>query len=326
MVERLVANEKVEGSTPFARSNYCKTLNYITSIFQRYIENKDIRSFKKNIFYYLIFRIFRKFFNHDIIVKIFNFKILASYKKNKTSNALLRKCGFDDKMELNTIRQISNNNDLFFLDCGSNYGFYSFFTAALKKDNIIIAIEASKNTCEVFKKNLGLNQFKNIHLINCAISNSNDEQIEFLESENDWESSLSHENFRLKYKSKIFTKKIDTILSNKNLDNKILLIKLDIEGNEFKALAGADSTIKDFSPIIIIEISRFIFNQNDAKSYFSNFLKKYDYKVYDNKKNELSYDKVFNLIENLDSSHNTIGNYFLIKNKSINEKLFLKNG
>ena len=63
---------------------------------------------------------------------------------------LLRKCGFDDKMELNTIRQISNNNYLF-LDCGSNYGFYSFFTASLKEDNIIIAIEASKIR-EVFKK------------------------------------------------------------------------------------------------------------------------------------------------------------------------------
>ena len=113
MVERLVANEKVEGSTPFARSNYCRTLNYITSIFQRYIGTKILDHLKK---YFLLsfFRIFRKFFNHDIIVKIFNFKILASYKKNKTSNALLRKCGFDDKMELNTIRQISNNNDYFF--------------------------------------------------------------------------------------------------------------------------------------------------------------------------------------------------------------------
>ena len=325
MVERLVANEKVEGSTPFARSNYSRTLNYITSIFQKYIDGKDVRSFKKNFFYYLTFRVLRKFFNHDIIVKIFNFKIFASYKKNKTSNALLRKCGFDDKMELNTIKQISSKKNLFFIDCGSNYGFYSFFTAALNEDNVIIAIEASKNTCEVFKKNLELNQFKNINLINCALSNSNDEQIEFAESENDWESSLSHENFKLKYKSKIFTKKIDTILLNKNLDNKTLLIKLDIEGNEFKALAGADLTIKKYSPIIIIEISRFIFNQNDAKSYFSNFLKKYDYKIYDSKKKELSYDEIFNLIENLDLSHNTIGNYFLIKEKSINEKLFLEN-
>ena len=43
------------------------------------------------------------------------------------------------------------------------------------------------------------------------------------------------------------------------------------------------------------------------------------------KKKILSQDEIFNLIENLDSHHNTIGNYFLIKDKSRNEKLFLKN-
>ena len=301
-----------------------KKLNYLTSIFQRYIANKDIRLFKKNVLYYVIFRILRKFFNEDIIVKIYNFKILASYKKNKTSNALLRKCDFDDKIELNTISKISNNNNIVFIDCGANYGFYSFFTAGLNKNNNIIAIEASKSTCEIFNRNLDLNQFKNINLINCALSNTNDEIIEFAESENDWESSISHENFILKNKSKILTKKIDTILLDINLDNKSLLIKLDIEGNEFKALEGADLTIRKYSPIVIIEFSRFIFEKNNAKSYFSNFLRKNDYKIYNSKKREVTDENIYNLIENLDYTYDTIGNYFLIKNKSINEKLFLE--
>ena len=34
------------------------------------------------------------------MIKIFNFKILASNKKNKTSHALLKKCDFDDQDEL----------------------------------------------------------------------------------------------------------------------------------------------------------------------------------------------------------------------------------
>jgi len=253
-----------------------KNLNYITFIFQKYIQNKDIRSFKKSFFYYVIYRILRKFLNQDIVVKIYNFKIRASYKKNKTSNALLRKCDFDDKTELNTITNISNNSNILFIDCGANYGFYSFFSAALNQDNVVIAIEASKQTCEVFQRNLRLNQFKNIHLINCALSDTNDEEIDFIESQNDWESSISHENFKLKYKSKILTKKIDTILLDKKLNNKSLIIKLDIEGNEFKALEGADLTIRKYSPIIIIEFSRFIFDKNNAKSYLPNFLKKYN--------------------------------------------------
>ena len=47
MVERLVANEKVEGSNPFARSikNIVNNQNLATKLFQKYIDKKDIRIF-----------------------------------------------------------------------------------------------------------------------------------------------------------------------------------------------------------------------------------------------------------------------------------------
>ena len=46
-----------------------------TFLFQKLLINKDIRSYKKNIFYYLLFRIFRSFFEGSIIANIYNFKI-----------------------------------------------------------------------------------------------------------------------------------------------------------------------------------------------------------------------------------------------------------
>ena len=49
---------------------------------------------------YILFRIVRKFIVKDLIVQIYNFKVFASNKKNKTSNALLRKCHFDDQAEM----------------------------------------------------------------------------------------------------------------------------------------------------------------------------------------------------------------------------------
>ena len=61
VVERLVANEKVEGSTPFARSIIIVIKSkYITLIFQRFLYNRDIQLLKKNFIYYLIFRIIRR--------------------------------------------------------------------------------------------------------------------------------------------------------------------------------------------------------------------------------------------------------------------------
>ena len=88
--------------------------NIITQYFQNFIKNKDIRNYQKNYYYYLLFRLVRKFLNSYLEVKIFNFKILASNKKNKTSHALLKKCDFDDQSELQLINLISKKRKIFF--------------------------------------------------------------------------------------------------------------------------------------------------------------------------------------------------------------------
>ncbi len=325
MVERLVANEKVEGSTPFARSKG-NILNYITKYFQNLIKGKDIRYFKNKKYYFFLFRILRKFLNQDIIVNIYNFKVFASCKKNNTSHALLRKCDFDDKTELLVLKNLSTKNNIFFLDCGSNYGFYSLFVAGLNSSNKVISIEASKKTIELLKRNKELNHFSNIILYNVALSNTDDNIVVFNESVNDWESSISHKSFKLSNQDKILTKKIDTIIDYENVkDNQTLFIKLDIEGNEFKAIEGAYKTIRNFEPIVIIEFSRFIFESHNSQTFLYNFLKDFDYEIYDNNRKNVTEKKIFELIENLDANHDTIGNYYLIKKNSNNLKFFLKN-
>ena len=258
--------------------------NIITQYFQNFIKNKDIRNFQNNYYYYLLFRLVRKFLNSYVEVKIFNFKILASNKKNKTSHALLKKCDFDDQSELQLINLISKKRKIFLIDCGCNYGFYSFYTASLSKQNFVIAVEASITTAKDFEKNLKLNKFNNIVLKKLAISNIDNMTVPFNESENDWESSLTHNEFDKKKIIKIKTQKIDTILKNKKIDDHFLFIKLDIEGNELQAIEGAKNTIKKFNPIIIIELSSYILKKNKNFDYLKFFLKEFDYNIYDTKK------------------------------------------
>ena len=142
---------------------------FITNIFQKYVRDVDIRSFKKKFSYYLIFRICRKFLVQDIVLQIYNFKIFGSIKKNKTSYFLLKKCEFGDYHELDTIEKISNKNKILFIDCGCNYGFYSFYSASLSNKNLVYSIEASKKTHTEFLRNLKLNKFSNIRFENKAI-------------------------------------------------------------------------------------------------------------------------------------------------------------
>jgi len=288
--------------------------NIITQYFQNFIKNKDIRNFQKNYYYYLLFRLVRKFLNSYLEVKIFNFKILASNKKNKTSHALLKKCDFDDQSELQLINLISKKRKIFLIDCGCNYGFYSFYTASLSKQNFVIAVEASITTAKDFEKNLKLNKFNNIILKKLAISNIDNMTVTFNESENDWESSLTHNEFDKKKIIKIKTQKIDTILKNKKTDDYFLFIKLDIEGNELQAIEGAKNTIKKFNPIIIIELSSYILKKNKNFDYLKFFLKEFDYNIYDTKKKLVTLNNIIKLIKKLDTQHKTIGNYYLINN------------
>ena len=316
VVERLVANEKVEGSTPFARSRLI-ILNFFTKLFQWYIEDKDIRVFKNNIIYYILFRLVRKFLNKNLVVKIYNFKILASNEKNNASHALIRRCGFDDQVELKLLNKLSNENKILFYDCGSNYGFYSLYVANLSLSNKVVAIEASSKTSQALKNNIKLNLQKNIKIYNNLLSDNDEQKIIFNESHNDWESSTNHKNFKLKKKIKILTKKIDTLSSKiTDLDEYELVIKLDIEGNEFKALAGATKTIEKYSPLIIIEFAKFIFDQKNSKNFLNNFLKNYNYKIFNRNYVNVDEDEIYDQINMLDHRYKTIGNYFLVKKNS----------
>ena len=297
--------------------------NLITSIFQKILKDRDIQFYKNKFFYYLIFRLIRNFLAYDLIIKIYNFKLFGSINKKKTSHFLLKKCEFGDYHELNTIKKFSNKKKLLFLDCGCNYGFYSMYTASLSKYNNVISIEASKNTSKEFLKNLKLNNFKNITFYNKGISDLDNVNILFNESENDWESSQTHNNFKVKKIDNIKSTTINFLTNSYRLEDYKTIIKLDIEGNEMNAIQGGLEFIKKSSPIIIIEFSKYIFENKNNIDYLKNFLTNFDYSIYDTKKIKISLDDVLVKLNKLQKRYKTIGNFYLIKNLSDNLKIFL---
>jgi len=294
-----------------------------TFLFQKLLINKDIRSYKKNIFYYILFRIFRNFFEGSILTNIYNFKIYTSTNKNKASHSILKKCDFDDQHEIKIINKISNINKVFFLDCGCNYGFYSFFTASLSKKNLVLGFEASSSTMKEFNKNLSLNNLQNINCKNLAISDENDKLINFNESINDWESSASHDSFNKKNTSIIKTTTIDIELKDYDLKEFILCIKLDIEGSEFRAIRGGLEIVKKYTPIFIIEISKYNINEmNSNLNFFSNFLLENEYIIFDLNQKEINVEEIKKRITDVDQNHDTIGNFYLVKKDDKIIKIF----
>ena len=289
---------------------------FITARFQKYLINKDIRKFKNSIIYYCLFRAIRNLLSKNIILNIYNFRVYGSKDKNKTSYFLLKKCEFGDNHELNTIKKISSKKKILLLDCGCNYGFYSLYAASLSKENKIISVDASKKTLKEFSKNLNLNNFSNIKLYNNLISNTDKKNITFNESKKDWESSINHQNYNFNESSNVDSIKIDTIVQNYEVEKYEIIIKLDIEGNEMSGIQGSLDLIEKTYPLIIIEFSKYIFNKKDNIEYLKNFLISYDYSIYDTNNKKRNLDNILIKLDNLKKRHQTIGNFYLIKNSS----------
>ena len=298
--------------------------NLVTIIFQNFIKSKNIVNLRNNIFYYFFFRFSRLFLNNDIEIKIDTFKVSASYDKNKTSHFLLKKCHFGDDIELSVIKKFSKIKKIFLLDCGANYGFYSLFAASISPLNRVIAFEASKQTCKEFTRNLEINRSLNIKLENLGVSNSNNKYLKFNESEKDWESSFSHNNFVSSVSQRVRTIKIDDYLKNKKIKDYFLFFKIDVEGNEFEVIKSALNIIKKNSPIIIIEFSKYNFlEKNENYKFFNQFLKKFNYNIYSVNNKKMKPEEILKMVRTLTKRHETIGNYFLIKSGSKEENILI---
>ena len=207
-----------------------------------------------------------------------------------------------------------------------HFGFYSFFTASLSEDNQIISIEASRNTLDEFNKNLTINNFSNIEVLNKAVMDLDNKKLIFNESEKDWESSFISNKFSVKKKIEIETVTIDKILVSENLDKKLLILKIDVEGADFNVLEGAKNTIRINKPLIVIEFSKYIFkNEKFDYQYLNNFLKVFNYQIYGKRGEKHTVNEILNLLDNLDNAHDTIGNYYLVSNnrEEISQKIFI---
>ena len=100
-------------------------------------------------------------------------------------------------------------------------------------------------------------------------------------------------------------------------------MKLDVEGNEINVIKGALEVIIKSEPLIIIEFSKYIFENKDNIDYLNNFLNKYDYSIYDTNYNKKNLENILEMLKNLQKRYKTIGNFYLIKNSSKNLRDFL---
>jgi len=180
--------------------------------------------------------------------------------------------------EKNFMKEISKNKGII-LDLGSNIGFHTTMLAKGNVNSRIISVEASPTIFETLKQNCQANKLTNIVLYNNAVTDQDDLEINFYNRDSmsttdkltleDWqvpETDIKNE------KTKTIT--IDTLLEREQVDS-VLLLKMDIEGGEVLALAGAKSSLEQKK----IKNMMIEYHSNSNRDYIENLLKKFGYNI-----------------------------------------------
>ena len=135
-------------------------------------------------------------------------------------------------------------NDDIFLDIGANLGFYSYL--AHKKGCKVILFEPEPTHVDFLKRNNHIFEY----VYDIALS-ANEGEIEFYvgNEENLGGSSLimsdkGWENSGYSHSIKVKTKRLDKIITDKEIINKIKLAKIDVEGAEKYVVEGMENLLK----------------------------------------------------------------------------------
>ena len=154
------------------------------------------------------------------------------------------------------LKENLNDGDIAF-DIGSNIGYTSILASRfVGKTGHVYSFEPINETYLILKKNISLNNCKNVTVINKALSNQIGE-VEFNIPENGEILSMSSmvwgKNSKNNKKQIVKTIKIDADSNFKNLSPKI--IKIDVEGAEGLVVEGMQKIISRCKPYLYIECS-----------------------------------------------------------------------
>lgn len=169
-----------------------------------------------------------------------------------------------------------------FLDIGANIGYHSLFVASLlKEEGMVYAFEPIPRLARQLESSVEDNYFHNLKVENSALSDKEGEATLSLIDENIGASSLKEAQDQNLVTEKI-TVKLKTLNSFLKQFPRVDLIKIDVEGNEFETLRGGVDVLRKFRPVIIMEFSHLLY-ENDYQGKtkeFVDFLKDLGYRFF----------------------------------------------
>jgi len=134
------------------------------------------------------------------------------------------------------------------IDFGANIGVHTCEMArAVGETGMVYAVEPETENCKVLTANVAMLPYQNVKIIRCAVSDTNKSGTLYIDLRNKGAHCLSKRDPRMASADVEIKKSSEVIPQNTS----IKLLKLDIEGYEFKALKGLDEQINNIEFMIM---------------------------------------------------------------------------
>lgn len=128
------------------------------------------------------------------------------------------------------------------LDIGAHIGYYTLLAAHLVGNKgKVYAFEPDPENFELLKKNVTINGYSNVILVNMALSDKTGDSLLFLNDENRGDHRI-YDSGDNRQSVQITTVRLDDYFKDKKVS--IDFIKMDIQGSEAKAMKGATKLLK----------------------------------------------------------------------------------
>jgi FkbM family methyltransferase len=156
---------------------------------------------------------------------------------------------FQYEPEIAAVLDVLATKRALFIDAGANFGYWSVLASgSLFGSHSVVAIEASSETLIQLHKNCVLNKGA-FEVIRAAVSDVDGQMLSF---------GTGHHTVRRLVEElaseRVESTTIDSIVRDRNTRaGEIVVIKLDVEGGERAALAGARHTIENLDFLLIYE-------------------------------------------------------------------------
>jgi FkbM family methyltransferase len=139
-----------------------------------------------------------------------------------------------------------------FVDVGANIGLMSLFASQCVGENgTVLSFEAHPETSELLNYNISLNKFKNIRVFDCALGGQKGEGVIRFQSELNRGGASLVDNVKREDGFKVIIDTLDALFPDKLIPK---VVKIDVEGFELEVLKGAEKIIRNYSPVLILEL------------------------------------------------------------------------